>query len=154
MTFELRPARSSDIDAILALERATENAPHWPSSAYSAILDETGPGRCMIVAHIGDSLAGFAVGLVHPAQPSIAELESVVVAAAARRGGIGRALCAGVLDWCRSRGAMEVALEVRAGSAGAIALYSGLGFREIGRRPHYYRDPVDDAVLMHFTETL
>lgn len=148
MTFKLRPARSSDIEAILALERATENAPHWPQAAYSAILNETVSGRCLIVAYIGDTLAGFAVGLVHPAQPHVGELESVVVAATARRGGIGRALCAVVLDWCRSQGAMEVVLEVRAGSAGAIALYAGLGFRETVRRPRYYRDPVDDAILM------
>ena len=39
-------------------------------------------------------------------------------------------------------------LEVRAGSAGAIGLYEGLGFVGVGRRRGYYRDPVDDAVLM------
>jgi ribosomal-protein-alanine N-acetyltransferase len=39
-------------------------------------------------------------------------------------------------------------LEVRAGSLGAIALYRQLGFSEVGRRPAYYRNPEDDAVLM------
>jgi ribosomal-protein-alanine N-acetyltransferase len=39
-------------------------------------------------------------------------------------------------------------LEVRASSAGAIALYTGLGFVEAGRRPGYYAEPKDDAVLM------
>jgi ribosomal-protein-alanine N-acetyltransferase len=37
---------------------------------------------------------------------------------------------------------------VRAGSAGAIALYERLGFVAVGRRPGYYRSPVEDAVLM------
>jgi [ribosomal protein S18]-alanine N-acetyltransferase len=41
-----------------------------------------------------------------------------------------------------------VELEVRAGSAGAIALYERLGFVAVGRRPGYYRSPVEDAVLM------
>jgi ribosomal-protein-alanine N-acetyltransferase len=148
MTFELRAARSPDIDSILALDRATECAPHWPLSAYSAILDWVDTSRCLIAAHSGGTLAGFAVGLVHSGELKTGELESVVVDATVRRAGIGRAMCVAVTDWCRSRGATEIVLEVRAGSAGAIALYLGLGFHETGRRPRYYREPVDDAVLM------
>jgi [ribosomal protein S18]-alanine N-acetyltransferase len=40
---------------------------------------------------------------------------------------------------------------VRASNAGAIALYKLLGFVEAGRRPRYYQDPQDDAVLMRLT---
>ena len=61
---------------------------------------------------------------------------------------MGRALCAAVVDWCRGRGAAALELEVRAGSEGAIALYSGLGFVVGGRRVGYYRELVEDAVLM------
>jgi ribosomal protein S18 acetylase RimI-like enzyme len=78
----------------------------------------------------------------------IAELESVAVSASARRAGIGRALCRAVFDWCHSKGATEVVLEVRASSAAAIALYAGLGFTLAARRPRYYQDPADDALLM------
>ena len=72
----------------------------------------------------------------------------VAVSVPARRGGVGRALCEAVVRWCRERGATEVELEVRAGSAGAIALYAGLGFLAVGRRAGYYLDPVEDALLM------
>lgn len=157
---QLGPAVASDLDAILALERATANAPHWPLSSYAAILEAgeqrgIAPHRCLFVARRGTLFIGFAVGLVNPARPSsqpeaacLAELESVVVASAAGRSGIGRALCNAVLEWCSSQGATEVILEVRAASAGAIALYAGLGFVQTGRRPGYYRDPDDDAVVM------
>jgi ribosomal-protein-alanine N-acetyltransferase len=148
--FHLRPAIASDLDAILALERATDLAPHWSPSAYATILDSTATQRCLFVAEKDDSLAGFAVGLLHPAASDrIAELESVVVSANSRRAGIGRALCRAVLNWSRSHGATEVVLEVRAASAAAIALYSSLGFTTSARRPGYYRDPGDDALLMH-----
>jgi ribosomal-protein-alanine N-acetyltransferase len=150
--FQLRPARASDLDAIVTLERATDNAPHWPSAAYAAILDSIAPQRSLIVAHLDEAVIGFAVGLMHSApqdsSESSAELESVVVAASVRRSGIGRELCRAVIDWCRARRATEVVLEVRAASAGAIALYAALGFAQTGRRPGYYRDPEDDAVLM------
>ena len=158
---QLRPAVAADLAAILVLERATDSAPHWPEATYEAMLDsQLAIGQhCLVVARdfqdtVG-SLAGFAVGALQPETASdsgnrIAELESVVVAAANRRNGIGRDLCRVVLDWCRSNGATEVVLEVRAASSGAIALYASLGFAPSGCRPRYYRNPDDDALLMRF----
>ncbi len=147
--FHLRPAIAADLDAVLALERATSLAPHWPPSAYAAILESSAPHRCLFVAEKDNSLAGFAVGVFHPAASErIAELESVAVSANYRRAGIGRALCRAVLDWSRSQGATELVLEVRAASSAAIALYTALGFTLAARRPRYYRDPDDDALLM------
>jgi ribosomal-protein-alanine N-acetyltransferase len=160
---QIRPVVASDLNALLALDRATENAPHWPLASYAAILDAAGdrstgqpslsPGRRLIVAHRGGLLAGFAVGLVNPVPshtgaPCTAELESVVVASAARRAGLGRALCRSLFDWYGSLGATDVILEVRAASSGAIALYTGLGFAQAGRRLRYYRNPDDDALVM------
>ncbi len=92
-------------------------------------------------------MLGFAVGKVLGAVRR-GELESVAVDAAARRGGVGKALCEAVVAWCRGQGVQEMELEVRAGSAGASALYEGLGFVVVGRRAEYYRDPVEDATLM------
>lgn len=157
-TFDLRPAISTDFLAIVALERATEHAPHWPPATYAAILapHSGAPRRCFFVVLKDGSLAGFAAGLMHPPHGNavkpgavqFAELESVVVASNARRAGLGRALCNAVLDWSRQQGATDVILEVRAASAGAIALYAGLGFAQTGRRRRYYRDPNDDALVM------
>lgn len=157
-----RLAVSADLDAVLALERATENAPHWPLSAYAAIIarEDKNAGessqtaqRCLFVACRDGLLVGFAVGAANfaaSAQHSAcsAELESVVVASAARRAGLGRALCAAVLDWSRERHATEVLLEVRASSATAIALYRSLGFSQVGQRPRYYSNPADDALIL------
>jgi ribosomal-protein-alanine N-acetyltransferase len=148
---QLRPALASDLDGILDLECDTDNAPHWPRASYAAILDAPdAQQRCLIVACDAEMLAGFAVGLMHPAD-RVAELESVVVAIGVRRAGIGRALCTAVLAWCRSHGASEIILEVRAASTAAIALYTGLGFTQTARRPRYYHHPEDDALLMRLS---
>jgi ribosomal protein S18 acetylase RimI-like enzyme len=169
----LRRATAADLDAILALERATDHAPHWPLAAYQAILDApvaepAAMHRCLFVAEASVQaneagqtnvrLVGFAVGLLPPAlEPSgtspaaserVAELESVAVALDARRSGIGRTLCCAVIDWCRAQGATEVVLEVRATSGDAVALYASLGFTLVGRRPRYYRAPEDDALIL------
>jgi [ribosomal protein S18]-alanine N-acetyltransferase len=149
MRINLRPADATDMEAIVALERAAAEAPHWPVAAYAAMLSSREPEtmeRCLFVAEAEAGPAGFAVGSC-PAGGH-GELESVVVDASSRRAGIGRALCVAVVEWCRSRDADAVELEVRAGSSGAIALYERLGFIEVGRRRGYYQNPEEDAVLM------
>lgn len=143
---QLRSATPADLPAILILERATENAPHWPPATYAAII-ETQNNRCLFIAETTNQITGFAVGQMNPTE-STAELETVVVATSARRTGIGRALCTAVINWSREQGATSILLEVRANSAAAIALYTKLGFVSEGHRPRYYRDPEDDALIL------
>lgn len=147
----VRVAGVADLDAVVALERSVAEAPHWGSAEYAAIVasEDGGVRRCLFVAEVAGRVIGFAVGKVIGAGPeSSAELESVAVDVAVRRMGVGRALCGSVVKWCREVGSVVVELEVRASSTGAIALYEGLGFAAVGRRQGYYRDPVDDALLM------
>ncbi len=91
------------------------------------------------------SLLGFAVGICAGAY---AELESIAVSPQTRRQGVGKALCQQIIVWSRQVGAHTLELEVRASSHGALALYRSLGFIEQGRRPGYYRNPSEDALLM------
>jgi [ribosomal protein S18]-alanine N-acetyltransferase len=151
--FHVRMAGVGDLAGVVEMERSIAEAPHWGEAEYAAILNEDNGvdvlvRRCLIVAEAEAEgrLLGFAVGKVIGLGPG--ELESVAVDSAARRNGVGRVLCEAVIDWCRGQGADWMELEVRAGSGGAIGLYGGLGFVVIGRRKGYYRDPVEDALLM------
>ena len=153
MTVEIRPARLEDVAAVVALERGVEGAPHWAEREYAAMLEaEKGAGvqrRLIVAVRQGDGLIGFAVGKV--VAQTLAEIESVTVAVDARRLGVGRALCAAVVEWFREVGTESVELEVRAENDGAIGLYRELGFAVVGRRKGYYREPVEDAVLMQLS---
>jgi ribosomal-protein-alanine N-acetyltransferase len=105
--------------------------------------------RCFFVAEVEGRLLGFSVGkVIGLGAGAVAELESVAVDGSVRRLGVGRALCEAVVSCCRAQGAEALELEVRAGSDGAIALYTSLGFSATGRRGGYYLEPVEDAVLM------
>ena len=149
----LRPGRLGDVEAVLALERATVEAPHWSEAAYMAIASPDkaveAQRRCLFVIKAEGGLLGFAVGSA-VAGAGQGEIESVAVETSARRRGVGRALCAAVMKWCGEQGARQIELEVRAGSLGAIALYEQLGFVVSGQRPEYYAGPTEDAVLMRF----
>lgn len=153
--FRVRVAGAADVAGVVALERMIAEAPHWAEWEYAAMVasaDREVDGvvrRCFLVAEAEGRLLGFAVGKVIGSRgEGVAELESVAVEASARREGVGKALCAAVADWCRGHGVTALELEVRAGSGGAIALYAGLGLVVVGLRVGYYREPVEDAVLM------
>jgi ribosomal-protein-alanine N-acetyltransferase len=145
--FGVRAGVESDLRAVMALERATPEAPHWSDAEYAAAIGGGGGyvRRRLFVAETDGVVIGFAVGKV---AGDLAELESIAVDLRMRRGGVGRALCEAVIQWCREESATAVELEVRAASGGAIGLYQRLGFISVGRRPLYYSGPADDAVLM------
>ncbi len=146
--WKIRRALPTDIEAILVIEQACAEAPHWNHDAWQRALSEdqqSAPMRACFVAQDDAEITGFAV---LSAAGGVAELESIAVQPSARRRGIGQALCREAMDWSRSQGARAIELEVRASSAGALALYRALGFAEQGRRKGYYRSPTDDAVLM------
>jgi ribosomal-protein-alanine N-acetyltransferase len=150
----VRPAGAADLADVVRIERAAAEAPHWTAEVYAAMVmgeAEAAVQRCLIVAEM-DGVVGFAAAKVlRLGQSAVAELESVAVAEEMRRQGVGRALCAAAMAWCREQGAGVVELEVRASSgvaSGAIALYTALGFIETGQRRMYYRHPIEDALLM------
>lgn len=145
---EIRKASEAELAEVVQLERDTPAAPHWGLAAYQRMLaasDSGGLLRVLFVAVDGQVISGFAAGRVLGPE---AEIESVVVRESARRQGLGTALCRAVMAWARNEDAEAVELEVRSGSPGALKLYGGLGFVAIGRREEYYREPVEDAILM------
>lgn len=158
--YRIRAGVSGDVARVLALDRATELLPHWVEADYAKAVSyahchpgsdvsKAGVGRCLFVADVHSEIVGFVVAKVTVLRAEVlAELESVAVDAAERRAGIGRALCEPVIEWSQRQGATEMDLEVRSRSDAAINLYKRLGFVAIGTRGEYYRDPVDDAVLM------
>ena len=148
--WEIRQANDADLAEVVLLERETATAPHWSAAKYADLLRPIrGVRRCLFVASDGNGLSGFAVGSVLGAElEAEAELESVAVASHLRRQGLGSALCRAVMEWSHREGAAAITLEVRAASPWALRLYGGLGFVAIGRRPAYYRDPTEDAIVM------
>jgi ribosomal-protein-alanine N-acetyltransferase len=76
------------------------------------------------------------------------EVLNLAVAPVHRRRGIALRLMHEALRVARVGGARRAYLEVRDSNEAAIALYSHLGFTECGRRPRYYKYPVEDAVVL------
>jgi len=68
-----------------------------------------------------------------------------------RRRGLARALLDTALGVFQRRGADEVYLEVRESNAAARSLYGERGFEPVGTRRAYYRNPVEDALVLRLS---
>jgi ribosomal-protein-alanine N-acetyltransferase len=145
---QVRRMDIADLDRVMEIAQNLGAAPHWPPAAYREVLAPVaGPPRIALVAidPYTNAVAGFAVvSLVAPQ----AELETIVVAADRQRRGVGRRLMRALTVELRLAAVVEILLEVRASNQPALAFYRRLGFLETGRRPRYYADPEEDAVLM------
>ena len=79
-----------------------------------------------------------------------AELANLAVAPDRRRQGIGRYLLDAAMVEAVAGGAASLYLEVRESNVAARALYGARGFVAVGRRPSYYRNPAEDALLLRY----
>lgn len=145
---EIRRMNLADIESAMALAASLPHAPHYSADTWRKMLESgSAPQRLALVA-IGpasQAVHGFAIAGIVPPQ---AELESIAVASASQRLGIGTRLLASIVEDLRSQRIAEILLDVRVSNHPAIALYRRFGFRETGRRTRYYLDPVEDALLM------
>ncbi len=123
-------------------EAAFAPADRWSAQAIGMLV--VLPGHFALLAECDGTPAGFALGRVAAEE---AEVLTLAVHPAARRGGIGAALMRALMEESACRGAGEVFLEVSAGNDAARALYAGLGAAEAGRRRRYYPDGSDALVL-------
>lgn len=148
----IRPATTADLDAIVAIERASFSDP-WPRGAFLALVRR--PDAHVVVAVpdpaaaaagdppvLGYAIAWFIVGE--------GEVGNVAVHPGARGRGIGARLLDEALAEARRREAEVVFLEVRESNEPARRLYASRGFVEVGRRRRYYRRPDEDALILRW----
>jgi [ribosomal protein S18]-alanine N-acetyltransferase len=144
----VRPATLDDIRILMSIEKDSPTAAHWQESQYRAALTPgAAPERVSLVIE-EPPVQGFVVAQVLGDEW---EIENVVVAADARRRGLGTELVSSLLEQARARGARSIFLEVRESNAAARRLYTKSGFMPAGRRKGYYADPPEDALLFRYS---
>jgi ribosomal-protein-alanine N-acetyltransferase len=104
------------------------------------------PGVIAFVAEDAIGVLGYVLGRVIVDE---AEILSIGTMPRSRRQGIGRALLDAALDQMIERGARGVWLEVRQSNVAACEMYRVAGFLTTGRRRGYYRQPPEDALVLH-----
>ncbi|HEY6447570.1 MAG TPA: GNAT family N-acetyltransferase [Acidobacteriaceae bacterium] len=158
----IRRMTPGDLPAVIAIAGACPETPRWRPADYTAYADPGPPSTLLRVGFVAlvagappgpDSVMGFAAASLldesgRSDADSRCDLESMAVLPDVRRQGIGGALLRAVLTWASEHQARRCVLEVRAGNTAALALYQRFGLRQQGRRPRYYTDPPEDALLL------
>lgn len=137
----IRLAVSTDIADLMRIEQSSSTAAHWPEARYRALFDESARSRLALVAETRQ-IAGF---LIANCTGCECEIENVVVADSCRRQGVGRALVGALLEQVAP--GSSVYLEVRESNLAARMLYEDSKFQVVGRRPRYYSQPQEDALI-------
>ncbi len=140
MPATIRPAALADLQRILDIERQSSSAAHWTAQQYNSRIERGN----VLVAEAAGQICGF---LCAPPVVGEWELENVVVAAAFQRRGIASELISALINRAKSSAVSVIHLEVRESNLSARGLYRKHGFLEVGRRPRYYANPEEDAIL-------
>jgi ribosomal-protein-alanine N-acetyltransferase len=158
MSLRFRSLGESDLPLVGRWMHDAPEAPLWSDDDLAALVrpateTQAGPRkirRAWAAEDDSSAFVGFVVAtaLRIPGSSAECEIEFLMVPPSHRHKGIGRALAQLVLDWAREIAAQQVWLEVRASNMQALRLYERCGFVATGRRPGYYVDPPEDAVLM------
>jgi ribosomal-protein-alanine N-acetyltransferase len=144
MTTLIRKMKPGDIAAVAAIDQASFSLP-WPESSYRYEVESNQAARCLVAEEGTGEIVAMIVSWMILDELHIATLATRTDR---RRTGIGSQILRQALADARSGGAQRAFLEVRAGNLAAQEMYLKLGFAITGRRPRYYRDNGEDAILM------
>ena len=128
---DIRPIQENDFPSVLKIEQASYRFP-WSERVF---LDCVAAGyHCRVLLKEGD-VAGYCI-VAHAAEE--VHILNICVGPEYRREGCARLLIKNEISIGAESGAKEIYLEVRVSNLGAIDLYKGLGFKNVGLRKDYY----------------
>ncbi len=142
----IRRAGLADVSAIWAIEKASFPTP-WSRWSFLAELGHR--HSHILVAGASPPLPWQTWGyLIFWVVLDEMHILNLAVHPDQRRRSIAQRLLAEGLAQARTLGAELAWLEVRPSNLAARTLYKSFGFKEVGRRPRYYDDTQEDALLL------
>ncbi|HYL85921.1 MAG TPA: ribosomal protein S18-alanine N-acetyltransferase [Candidatus Angelobacter sp.] len=139
----IRTMRSGDAAPVSAILREAPEAVFWPEFSVNEVMGWQ--GALALVSETGGTITGFLIGRQATDE---AEILNLAVEKGCRRVGHGAALLRSAEGEFRGRGVTRLFLEVRESNLAGIAFYKRHDFSTTGRRPAYYREPEEAALVM------
>jgi [ribosomal protein S18]-alanine N-acetyltransferase len=145
-TIRIRALAYADLPQVIGIERRAFPTP-WSLAMF--VLELSKPSGVCLAAARSEKVVGY---LICSRYDQVWHLMNIAVDPPARRRGVATGLLEQMIE--RTGHEQSYTLEVRTSNGDAIALYERFGFRSAGKRPRYYRDTGEDAVIMwRTTET-
>ena len=144
----IRRMELRDIERVMEIDRQSFSLT-WPERSYIYELTKNGNSRIWLaeIADPGPFLKVIGVLGVWVIVDE-AHISTVAVDPAYRQLKVASQLLEYALKMAGEEGAAVARLEVRASNFPAIRMYENFGFKVVNRRPRYYSDNNEDALLM------
>jgi ribosomal-protein-alanine N-acetyltransferase len=139
----IRRMTLDDVPRVAEIDRLSFSLP-WPERSFRFEVTQNPASRGWVAEIESHVVAMLVLWLI----VDEAHIATIAVHPDFRRQGIGEQVLLAALRAARAEGARWAFLEVRAGNTAAQAMYRKYGFVVDGRRPKYYKDNNEDAILM------
>ncbi|MCS7251791.1 MAG: ribosomal protein S18-alanine N-acetyltransferase [Anaerolineae bacterium] len=154
--FRVDPMRWEDIPEVMAIEQRVFSMP-WPTRAYEQELLRNPNAHYLVLRP--REVRAIARTLPLPQLPILgyggfwlvpdeAHISTIAIDTPWRGRGLGELMFLALVEEAMAWGANLITLEVRASNQVAQSLYRKYGLEVIARRPRYYRDNNEDALVM------
>lgn len=145
--FLIRKMTEDDLEQVIAIDQVSFSLP-WPARSFHYEITSNEVSRSWVLECEG-RIAAMMVGWL-----MVDELHVATIATHPdfRRRGLGKKILVHALLAAQEEGVIRAFLEVREKNEAAQNLYRNLGFVEDGRRKEYYKDTMEDAILMSLNE--
>ena len=138
----IRKMQLEDAPAIARLEILCFSDP-WSEKSIASEVNN--PLSYWLVAEDNGVIAGY-VG--SQSVLDAADMMNLAVSPEYRRKGVAVRLIKELCYHLEQNQVIALLLEVRISNLPAISLYEKLGFQQVGRRPKYYHNPREDALIL------
>jgi ribosomal-protein-alanine N-acetyltransferase len=132
----------SDLPEVVKIEKELFTDP-WPKSVFRE--DIASLFSHPFVLQLNNNLAGYVIMWVAVDK---GHLTNIAVATKYQRKSIAKKLLSFILRFAMEMKLAQIVLEVRSSNAPAISLYEGFGFERLAIHKNYYRNPVEDCLIM------
>jgi len=147
-TLKYRPMKLEDIPRVREIDVLSFSLP-WPEKSYQFELTQNPSTLAIVNELIPPGAMPIVIGMtVVWIMLDEAHIATIAIHPHFRGHGIGKKLLAETLRQSIKRGAILATLEVRQHNHIAQQMYTKFGFEIVGRRPKYYLDNNEDAVIM------
>lgn len=143
MDLSIREMKMEDINQILVIEEEAFTVP-WSRSAFESEVSHNFLAAYLVAEAEGEILGYGGMWFILDE----AHITNVAVKSGFRGRGVGMAIVKALVEKAAERKIGKLTLEVREGNSAAIRLYEKMGFVTEGRRPGYYRDNHEAALIM------
>ena len=138
----IRPLTPGDLDQVVLIEASSPSP--WSHSSLSSELLRAGGEQYVVVAEESTLILGWCALLLVAGE---AELLKIAVGEEYRKQGVASFFLLDLFEKLAQQDVQKLFLEVRETNIPANRLYQKLGFQQVGKRPRYYKNPPDDALI-------